>query len=343
MTPMPAFAFTLRNRGRYRSVLVDPRHLVQLYTIAELGSFVAAAERLGLTQPGLSRNIRILESRMGVKLLIRGKHGATPTDEGRVLAAYGRTLRELTQQAATMGTAVQRGEVGELHLGASFSIANGLIAEPISRFLERRPKASVRVTPGPTPQLLQELDSGELDLVIGGVQLVAQRHGVRFEPLVENQLVVIGRRDHPLSRLDPVPQETLAQARWIVCSQHDPLRVDVESGMTSLGLSRESVALETGSTSLVVDVLTQSDFLAMIPSGFAFSLMADGKISQLKLATTFNLRPIGIAYRSNGDIPPVALAFMKLMREWAKSHADALAGGSRKTGELVPLVRPRKS
>jgi len=320
-------------------VLVDPRHLVQLYTIVEVGSFVAAAERLGLTQPGLSRNIRILEARLGVKLLNRGKHGATPTDEGKVLAAYGRTLRELTQQAATIGTAVQRGEVGELRIGASFSIANGLIAEPVSRFLDRRPKASVRVVPGPTPHLLQDLEAGQLDLVVGGTQLVAEQHGVRFEPLIENQLVVIGRRDHPLGGLDPVPAAALTQARWIVSSQHDPLRIDVESGMASLGLSRENVALETGSTSLVVDVLTQTDFLTMVPSAFAHSLAADGKITRLKLAAKLTLRPIGLAYRSNGDIPPVALAFVKVLREWAKSNARALAG---ETASVMPMVRRLK-
>jgi DNA-binding transcriptional LysR family regulator len=317
-------------------VLVDPRHLVQLSTIIELGSFVAAAERLGLTQPGLSRNIRILESRIGAKLLNRGKHGATPTDEGKVLATYGRSLRELTQQAATIGSSVQRGEVGELRIGASFSMANGLIAEPISRFLERRPKASVRVIPGPTPYLLQELDAGQLEFVIGGVQLVAEQHGVRFEPLVENQLVVIGRRDHPLSGLDPVPLTSLLESRWIMCPPHDPLRADVESGMAALGLSCVSVALETGSRSLVVDVLTQTDFLAMVPSALASSLAADGKISTLKLATKFTLRPLGVACRSNGDMSPVALAFMKMLRQWAKTHARALAG---ETCGLIPLVR----
>jgi DNA-binding transcriptional LysR family regulator len=322
-----------------KSVLVDPRHLVQLYTIVEVGSFVAAAERLGLTQPGLSRNIRILEARIGVKLLNRGKHGATPTDEGKVLAAYGRTLRELTQQAATIGTSVQRGEIGELRVGASFTIANGLIAEPVSRFLDRRPKASVRVIPGPTPQLLQELDAGQLDLVVGGIQLVAEQHGVRFEPLVENQLVVIGRRDHPLSSLDPVPLAALLEARWIVCSQHDPLRADVERGMSSLGLSRECVALETGSTSLVVDVLTQTDFLTMVPSAFASSLVADGNISRLNLETKFTLRPLGVAYRSNGDIPPVALAFMKVLREWAKTNARALAGDADGLKSIIRRVK----
>jgi LysR family transcriptional regulator of gallate degradation len=170
------------------------------------------------------------------------------------------------------------------------------------------------------------LDAGQLDLVVGGIQLVAEQHGVRFEPLVENQLVVIGRRDHPLSDLDPVPLASLLQARWIVCSQTDPLRGDVERGMSSLGLSRECVALETGSTSLVVDVLTQTDFLTMVPSAFASSLVADGNITRLNLATKFTLRPLGVAYRSNGDIPPVALAFVKVLREWAKTNARALAG-----------------
>jgi LysR family pca operon transcriptional activator len=147
---------------------------------------------------------------------------------------------------------------------------------------------------------------------------------------------VLCRRDHPLCRFDPVPAASLVIARWIVCSQHDPLRVDVESGMTSLGLSRECVALETGSTSLVVDVLTQTDFLTMMPSAFALSLVADGKISRLKLATTLGLRPIGLAYRTNADIPPVALAFMRMLREWAKVNSRALAGD---VGGSVSAVR----
>lgn len=57
--------------------------------------------------------------------------------------------------------------MGELRVGAAFSMANSLIAEPVSRFLMTRPKASIRVTPGPTLQLLEKLDNGQLDLVVG--------------------------------------------------------------------------------------------------------------------------------------------------------------------------------
>ncbi|CAG9271631.1 putative HTH lysR-type domain-containing protein [Paraburkholderia unamae] len=307
-------------------MLIDPRHLIQLHMIVELGSFISAAERLGLTQPGLSRNIRLLESRIGVRLLIRGKHGAVPTDEGKTLAAYGRRLFELSQQAATTGAAVHRGEVGELRLGAAFSLANGLIAEPVSRFLAARPKTSLRVLPGPTPRLLEELDAGQLDLVVGGTQMLPEEHGLRFEALVDNDLVAVGRADHPLAKLEhDAPVAQLREYRWVACLEQDPLRRDVEAGMASLGLTQDCVALETASLTLVTDVLARTDFLTLIPSPLANALTASGRFARVQAASSYTLRPIGVAYRVNAYIPPIATAFIKVLRGWAQENRTSLA------------------
>ncbi|WP_322044698.1 LysR family transcriptional regulator [Paraburkholderia sp. J67] len=301
-------------------MLIDPRHLIQLHMIVELGSFHSAAERLGLTQPGLSRNIRLLEQRIGVRLLNRGKHGAIPTDEGKTLAAYGRMLFDLSQQAAEMSTAVHRGEVGELRLGVSFSLANGVMSEPISRFLAQRQKTSVRVLPGPTPRLLEELDGGQLDLVVGGTQMLPEDHGLRFEPLVDNELVIIGRNGHPLQGVENVSVAQLQQYRWVACLEQDPLRRDVEAGMARFGLTRDAVALETASLSLVVDVLGRTDFLTMIPSPLAATLTATGRYTLIKPDGNYKLRPIGVAYRINAYVPPIATAFIQFLRAWAKEN-----------------------
>lgn len=301
-------------------MLIDPRHLIQLHMIVELGSFNSAAERLGLTQPGLSRNIRLLEARIGVRLLNRGKHGAIPTDEGKTLAAYGRMLFELSQQAAEVSTAVHRGEMGELRLGVAFSLANGVMAEPISRFLAQRQKTSVRVLPGPTPRLLEELDGGQLDLVVGGTQMLPEDHGLRFEPLVNNELVIIGRKGHPLDGLKTVTVAQLRQYRWVACLEQDPLRRDVEAGMARFGLTRDAVALETASLSLVIDVLSRTDFLTMIPSPLAATLTGTGRFAPIKGDDTYKLRPIGVAYRVNAYIPPIATAFIQFLRTWAQEN-----------------------
>ncbi|RKP53522.1 LysR family transcriptional regulator [Pararobbsia silviterrae] len=307
------------------SVLIDPRHLIQLHLIVELGSFHSAAERLGLTQPGVSRNIRLLESRIGVRLLVRGKHGATPTDEGKTLANYGRMLFELSQQAAEVSTAVHDGAFGELRLGLSFSLANGVMSEPISRFLAERHKTSIRVVPGPTPRLLEELDGGQVDLVVGGTQMLPEEHGLRFEPLVDNELVIVGREDHPLDRDAKVTVRELGAYRWVTCPELDPLRRDVEAGMAALGLTRDAIALETASLSLVVDVLTRTDFLTMIPSPLAATLTASGRFAQIAPENTYKLRPIGVAYRANAHIPPIATAFIKFLRAWAHENRTSPA------------------
>lgn len=298
-------------------MIIDPRHLIQLHVITELGSFHAAAGRLGLTQPGLSRNIRLLESRLGVQLLVRGKHGATPTDEGKSLASYGRALYELSQQASMAGTSLRQGDVGELRLGTAFSMANSLIAEPLSRFLMDRPKTSIRVLAGPTLQLLEQLDSGQLDLVIGGTQMLAPDHGLCFEPLLENNLEVVARIDHPLGKIDEVTTAALRGYRWVTCLNQDPLRCDVDAAMVSLGVMRDAIALETASLSLLGQVLQCTDFLSLIPSPVARSLVDSGGFACLPVASAYPLRPLGIAYRSDTQGSPLLNAFISALREWA--------------------------
>ena len=72
-------------------MLIDPRHLVQLSMIIETGSFHAAAEKLGLSQPALSRNIKMLEQRIRAPVFDRSARNAVPTNLGLKLAQNGLT------------------------------------------------------------------------------------------------------------------------------------------------------------------------------------------------------------------------------------------------------------
>jgi len=303
---------------------IDPRHLVQLHTIVESGSFVAAAERLGLTQPGLSRNIRILEARIGVRLLNRGKHGATPTEEGKVLAAYGASLAEITDQAAALGAKVAQGELGSLTIGASFSLADGLLSAPLLQFLSRRPETLVKVSPGATPKLLQHLEEGKLDIVIGGTQFVDESKGLKFEPLIENRLVILARAGHPLAGRGPVPAQALRDYGWVICAQADPLRVEVEAALSTLGISRDLVVVETGSSALIRRLQIATDYLTLVPSAYAQTALEEGLLAIVPSETEFSLRPLGVAYRVNAELTPTAKAFLKVLRSWARENSAAL-------------------
>ena len=66
---------------------IDPRHLLQFHEIIRTGSFTRAAETLGLTQPALTRNMKLMEGRLGFELMVRSRQGIVPTALGeRILA-----------------------------------------------------------------------------------------------------------------------------------------------------------------------------------------------------------------------------------------------------------------
>ena len=83
---------------------LDPRHLIQLATIVETGSFAQAATQLDLAQSALSRNIKTLEERVGSPVLQRGRRGAVPTEIGTRLAQHGQVIRTAHLQANNTAT-----------------------------------------------------------------------------------------------------------------------------------------------------------------------------------------------------------------------------------------------
>ena len=86
-------------------MIIDPRYLMQIAAIVECGSFSAAAERLGTSQPALSRTISIIERRTGLALFDRNSRPPTPTDAGRALADQGRAIRKASNMRRKLSSA----------------------------------------------------------------------------------------------------------------------------------------------------------------------------------------------------------------------------------------------
>ena len=68
---------------------VDPRHLLQFHEIIRTGSFTRAAMTLGLTQPALTRNMKLMEGRLGFELMVRSRQGIKPTPLGERILEEG--------------------------------------------------------------------------------------------------------------------------------------------------------------------------------------------------------------------------------------------------------------
>jgi DNA-binding transcriptional LysR family regulator len=146
--------------------MLDVRRLAVLREVARRGSFSAAAEALGYTQPAVSRQIAVLESEVGMGLVRRVPHGAVLTDAGRLLAERSESI--LTRLAAIEVELQSLAglEGGSLRLASFASAAASIVPLAIVRFRERYPAIELTIVMADPIDSLPRLRAGELDIAL---------------------------------------------------------------------------------------------------------------------------------------------------------------------------------
>lgn len=286
-------------------MIIDPRHLIQLSVTVELGSFSLAAESLFLTQPALSRNIRILEERIGIQLIDRSRKKIAVTEAGKVFALQGRVIRIATNQAALFTEDVKQGVAGVLKLGTTPIIAGYLIGKPISSFLGNNPNVSCVFSSAMMQDLHEKLIRGELDVLIGPISLIHEDSGLTAIKLWDDTVKIFCNPSHPLTHKTSVSIQDLRNEKWIVHDDRSSLRSQMESYLTSSGVSEISVAIESESNAAttITEILQNSNFLTMLPLVPLKPLLNQGKLATLNFPADPPSRATGLIVRKNNNTP----------------------------------------
>jgi len=144
-------------------------NLYQLHsfvTVIAEGSMTGAADKLYLTQPAISQQIRNLEEELGVELLVRGVRQIKPTLQGEVLYDYAKKILQLTQQAEISVKSLGAELSGVLRMGTLNSLGVSFMSPIISRLLRHNPKLSVTIDYDLGPALIEAFRKNELDILI---------------------------------------------------------------------------------------------------------------------------------------------------------------------------------
>jgi len=180
-------------------MIIDPRHLEQLAVIVDAGTLQTAADKIGTSQPALSRMIRTLESRVGAALFERDRRPLRPTPLGRELANQGRAILVARERAVELVDHGRRGFVGVLKIGAPPFLCERLVSEAISDFLAARPAIRVDLVPDYFPGLHERLFQNQIDMIVGPAKSADPSYSeLLLEPLFEDRNVIVGREGHPL-------------------------------------------------------------------------------------------------------------------------------------------------
>jgi DNA-binding transcriptional LysR family regulator len=239
------------------------RHLWYFSVVAEEKNFRRAADRLGISQPPLTQQIKVLENALQLKLLDRSRRQTQLTPQG---AAILPELTRLIEQAERLNAVVaeaRRGNLERITIGAVTSAILHLLPSVIEDLKKIRPEATINVIEMDTTSSMQALERNEIDLAIG--RFFAPEGTVKVKRLVVDKLHVALPTHHALLAKDEIHITDLADDDWI----HFPRRINPRNfDMVTAACSRHGFAPR-----LTHQVSNQLSQMAFVACGFGVALL----------------------------------------------------------------------
>jgi len=195
--------------------MLDVRRMRVLREVAARGSFSAAAEALSFTQSAVSQQVAALEREAGAVLVERSARGVRLTEAGEAVVRHADSILAKLSEAEAELEAIAGLRGGRLRMAAFESAGATLMPLAIADFRAKHPAIELSMTLG-EPELTEpQLKSGELDLVLGFGSRFAQEDAVERHFLLEDPMLLVLPRDHPLVGKRNLRLRDLADEAWI--------------------------------------------------------------------------------------------------------------------------------
>lgn len=299
--------------------LLQLRYFVR---VAELGSFTRAAAVLGVAQPALSRQVRLLEVELHQNLLARNGRGAVPTEAGALLLEHGRGILHQVERAREELAQMRGGLAGRVALGLPPSVARALAVPLMQAFRAELPAARLAISEGLSAGMQEQLASGQLDLaVLYNAQPVA---GLEVAPLAREELLLVQRAAAGAPG-DAVDLQALARLPLVIPSRPNAIRMHVEAELAAAGLKPE-VALEIDGVTTILDLVEGGAGCAVLsrhavasaarPRAFTMRHIAGQQAAPLTIALYTAVSALRPATRTQQQV-------LSLVRRLAAEHLAA--------------------
>lgn len=292
---------------------VENSELEAFVAVAELGTFHRAAEKLNLTQPGLSRRIQKLEQTLGVELFQRTTRSVTLTGVGRQFLPM---AREQIAQLGMMLSSIQEiaeKRYGKVRISSIPTVVTRLLPAVLRQYAGRYPQVGVQVLDGNHDFVLSQVRAGIAEF---GVSLhPGDDEDLLFEPLFADRYVLAVHRDDPLARTESVTLADLRHTRLIIGGRDSGNRLLLEMLM-----GQESVHLrwfyEVEHISCVAALVAAGVGCAILPHSAvsASGALSSSEVCAVPFASPTISRTVGIVRHRAVSMSSMAADLCELVR-----------------------------
>ena len=292
-----------------------------LLAVAQAGSMHKAAERLGTSQPAVSRSISELEHALGVRLLDRGHGGVEPTHYGRAIIKRGVAVFDELRQGVKDIEFLSDPTTGELRIGCTEAMAAGPGFAVMDRLMRRHPRIEFNVVTAGELALHRSLADRGVDLVMSPLSGPVPEEFL-VETLFNDSFVVVAGVQNPWTRRRKIALADLMDEPWTLLQPGGPAGALIVEVFRASGLGLPRASVITASLNLRNRLLATGRFLTMQAG---YTLAAPSKYPLLKALSVKmpNVRrPVAILTLKNRTLSPLAELFIRTAREVAKGVAN---------------------
>lgn len=235
-----------------------------------------AADKKGVTQPALTKSLKLLEEDLGVELFTRGPRGLDPTDAAVMLYRHARAIDQEARFASL--------DIGELHtnlrgmmrIGVGPVVAVSMFPAALIQLHKQLPTMEISVETGISDHLLQSLSKRNIDVIVAARPDMPLDDEFSSLPINKSDMLVICRRGHPLLLEQPVALERLTAFKRVGFVEDKEFERRAQRCFAPLSSSQLKPVLQTTSLTIMFGILANTDYYAIVSDMIVTRALREG-------------------------------------------------------------------
>ncbi|MBN2070596.1 MAG: LysR family transcriptional regulator [Candidatus Krumholzibacteriota bacterium] len=282
-------------------------------SLAEKGSFTEAARDHFVTQPAVSIQLKKLQEELGTRLYEVEGREVRFTESGRVALGYAKRFTDLEKEFFLEMNDLEGLKRGKLKIGTIDAASIYVLPGVFSKFREIYPGIEVDLEISSTLPLLEGLDGGRLDLVVGTLP-VSKKGGFEVFPVFREKLIFIASPDHPLAMEKEISPARIGEYSFISFHQKSVTRKMIEEVFRKKKTDL-NIKMAIDSQEAIRNLVIAGLGISILPEWTVSGQISSGALKELKVRGLDLRREIGLILSSRRYIPSTARAFLGVLKD----------------------------
>lgn len=299
------------------------KHLQMLVVLGSSQNLHRASLNMHMSQPAATRMLHEIEDMFGCELFERLPRGMRPTALGRELLRFAESALSGLDRCAADLQARQQGGYGYLAIGTIMGAAPDLVMNAVAEIKALNPQLRLRIMGDTSDQIIQLLEQSRIDLAIARRNATTDHEHYAFEPLGNEQLMVVVHQGHPLaSRRTLDWAELVSEWPWILQPESSPARIAFDQALERRSLPAPADVIECSSVYSMQQLVQLTDAIMVLSESALRDYLKMGLVKALPVKIEERMAPFGLLTRRGESASRERTQFIALLRQRAAEQTS---------------------